>query len=351
MTDDLINQIAMMFFKKGVQDEEIVQQLQLLFMNYDITPKETHLAVRNEDRNRFLLNKFLVSKTVSGRTERTIIFYKNTISSVLKKIGKTADEITTDDLRLYLAYRTQRDKVSYVTANNELRACRSFYVYLSMEEIIDKNPCLKIERLKCAKIKKEAFSELDVEKIRLACETRRETAMVELMLSTGCRVSELANIKTEEIENDKLIVHGKGNKDRTVYLNAKALMSIKMYLEERSDNNPYLFAGGIFAPAMSSKSNRGKAVEWYKKPSCVSPENSIDKGTVEAMCRKIGRRAGVKNVHPHRFRRTCATFALKRGMPILQVSKMLGHEQISTTQIYLDLSEDELEAAHKKYVV
>ena len=162
-------------------------------------------------------------------------------------------------------------------------------------------------------------------------------------------MNELANIKQEEVKGDSVLVHGKGNKDRIVYLNAKAHMALERYMKERSDESEYVFPKSAVSAADDIRIRTTKGV-WYKEPDLVANEPADISG-IESVVRKIGKRAGVEKVHPHRFRRTCATLALRRGMPIEQVSKMLGHEQISTTQIYLDLSERDLEQAHRKYVV
>lgn len=164
-------------------------------------------------------------------------------------------------------------------------------------------------------------------------------------------MTELVNILLSDINGDEILIHGKGEKDRIVYLNAKAQWALNEYLEERTDSNHYLFPGGSFMTINQRPSKKRKDLrEWYKDPEMVDESRHIDKCTIESMIRKIGRKAGVK-AHPHKFRRTCATFALRRGMPIEQVSKMLGHESIETTQIYLDLSEQDLKEAHKKYVI
>ena len=176
-----------------------------------------------------------------------------------------------------------------------------------------------------------------------------ETAIVEVLLSTGCRVSELCGIKIDDIEQGKCTVHGKGNKDRIVYFTAKAELAIRKLLEERHDSNPFLFPSGVNLGDCLENKERSSPT-WYQRPELIG-EGMRDKGAIESTVRKIGKRAGVENVHPHRFRRTSATLALRRGMPIELVSKMLGHEQLTTTQLYLDLNEDELEAAHRKYVV
>jgi site-specific recombinase XerD len=207
----------------------------------------------------------------------------------------------------------------------------------------------KVDSVKVQKIKKKAFTDIEVEKLRESCRTAMETALVEVLLSTGCRVSEVSAIQISEINEDKVLVHGKGNKDRVVYLNAKAQIALTKYLAERSDMNPYLFPQGVWL-AHDRKAKNKQNPFWYRRPDLVG-EGKRDNGAFEATVRRLGKRAGVENVHPHRFRRTCATMALRRGMPLELVSKMLGHEQIVTTQIYLDLSEHELEEAHKKYVV
>ena len=173
-----------------------------------------------------------------------------------------------------------------------------------------------------------------------------------MLLSTGCRVSELCNIKISEIDGDKLTVHGKGNKYRTVYLNAKAIVAVENYMKERNDSNPYLFPGAVICfHGGDFKICPKDREKWYMNADKVDKERRYSTSGMEGKMRKIGKRAGVENVHPHRFRRTCATLALRRGMPLEQVSKMLGHEDLSTTQIYLDLSEEDLRMAHKKFVI
>lgn len=345
MRQELADKIMMCLTGRGITDTSISQELIIILSDYEIAARETAVAIRDDDKNQYYLQKFLIAKTVKGCTDRTLKLYRQEIGKILYNIGKPVNEITADDIRLYLALRQKRDKVTKTTANNELRYLRSFFGYLAVEELIAKNPIAKIERIKCDKQKKNAFTELEVEKLRDACSNAWETAVVETLLSTGCRVTELVNILIKDLEGDQLIVHGKGNKDRVVYLNAKSIMAITKYLAERKDSNPYLFPGGYFA------SPRKDCKNWYKYPDRVDPKRHCETGSIEHKVRMVGKKAGVQNVHPHRFRRTCATFALRRGMPIEQVSKMLGHENISTTQIYLDLSEEDLKQAHKKYVV
>lgn len=349
MREQLYNELSMAITSQAL-DGDTANELQNKFLvilnNYEISKRETEIVVRSEDRNKVLLQKFLIAKSVSGRTKRTIEYYKKELFKILMFINKPADEITTDDIRYYLAVRQTQHGISKTTANNELRILKSFFSFLLAEEIVARNPCLKIEQIKQTKKQKTAFSEMEVEKIRNACRNGRESAMVEVLLSTGCRVSELAGIMIEDIKGDSVVVRGKGEKYRTVYLNAKAILSINNYLAERNDNNPYLFCGGKADSLKAYNSVKGL---WYTKPELIG-DGGADKSAVGGVIRNIGKRAGVEKVHPHRFRRTCATFALRRGMPIEQVSKMLGHESIDTTMIYLDLSENELQQSHKKYV-
>lgn len=347
MRNELIQKIMMAMAVRGIDAQSFQEELVIILNDYEVTERETALAVLQEDRNEFLIRKFLIAKTVAGRTERTISFYRDILYKAISEIGKTIDEITADDIRLYLALRAKRDKVSKTTQGNELRTFSSFFSYLLAEELITKNPVARIESIKQKKTKKKAFTDMEVEQMRNACETTRQKAVVEVLLSTGCRVTELVNIKIADIHDGKLIVHGKGEKDRTVYLNAKAQIAIDNYLKDRKDNNPYLFCSGIFG-----KPKKGvKSKEWYKYPDLVKADERTDVSNIESMIRKLKVKAGVQSAYPHKFRRTCATMALRRGMSVEQVSKMLGHESIATTQIYLDLSEEDLEQAHRKYVI
>lgn len=353
MKDEIINNIISLLKTRGLKDDwlDLKNELNLMMKDVTVSPLETALAIMDDEFNEKCLKRFIVSKSVEGCTDKTVQAYLSMLRRIIQQLGKRVDTIETDDIRIYLAIRQKRDGLSKVPCDNELRYMRTFFHYLQSEEIISKDPTAKIKRIKSEKIQKKAFSELEVEKIRNACRTKRETAIIEILLSTGCRVAELVGIKTSDIKNNELIVHGKGEKDRTVYLNAKAQLACEEYIKERRDDNPYLFAGAIRSMLRSGKGIPSpKSPEWYKTPQYVGNAN-INESTIESLCRKLGSIAGVENCHPHRFRRTCATFALRRGMPIEQVSKMLGHEQLTTTQIYLDLGEEALQQMHKKYVV
>lgn len=340
-------------YRNELPFEDIKAQITIILSEYEISRRCTEVAIRDEDKNNMFVAMFLASKAAGGRTERTLHAYKNYLLKIFASIGKNADEITADDIKLYLAKKLRVDKISKTSVDNERRALSTFYGWMLNNEHISKNPMNKVEVMKYSKPKKKAFSDMEVEKLRDSCLTERESMIVEVLLSTWCRVSELCGIRIEEIEGDKVIVHGKGEKDRTVFLNAKAQMAIKKYLEKRSDTNPYLLPrakepGNITAFAKGKK-KKGMN-RWYETKELVSDKQCCDKGTVESIVRALGERAGVKNTHPHRFRRTGATFALKAGMPFMTVSKLLGHANIAVTQVYLDINDEDLENEHGKYV-
>ena len=223
-----------------------------------------------------------------------------------------------------------------MTRNNERSVLSSFYQWLTDEELIPKNPVRKVPKIKEPKVQKKAFSQMELEKIRTSCTNETETAVIEILISTGCRVSELCGIKPDDIDGDRVTVHGKGNKDRICYLTAKAQIAIEDYMQSEYYKKRHEFGSEYL---FMRKRYQG---DEFLKP--------IGKSSIENMTKRIGKDAGVKNCHPHRFRRTCATMALERGMPIERVSHMLGHESIETTQIYLDLTEDGMKEAHRKYV-
>lgn len=336
----------------GLDENMLKSKITMILDRYDIMPRVTAIAVLDEVTNESLLKKFIIAKTVEGCSDKTLQYYRLICAQFLQRTGKNVRDITADDIRLYMALRHQRDGVTSVTVNSEIRCVSSFFAWMFNEEIISKNPMIKVQKMKEEKKQKHAFSDMEVELLRSACSDNRERAIIEVLLSTGCRVSEICHIRTGDLEEGSLIVHGKGNKDRRVYLNAKAVVAIRQYLAERKDTNPFLFPKAIPVTAADRTGVPQKDMhEWYKNPDYVDPSGHHETSSIEALVRKIGKRAGVKNVHPHRFRRTCATFALRHGMPIEQVSKMLGHEQLDTTKIYLDLDEKDLEAAHRKYVI
>lgn len=353
MREELTVKILNALAEYEVPIQDIRMKLAIILSDYEIESRCTELIVPDEEKNRGIIRKFLAAKLASGRTQRTLVFYGNSLRIIFDQIGKNYDEVSADDIRYYMAIRIRRDGVSKVTINNERRVLSSFYTWLQKEEILMRNPMAKVDLVKVQKPKKKAFEEIEIERIREACRTNRERVIIEIMLSTWCRVSELAQIRIDEIKDGEILVHGKGEKDRTVYLNAKSRLALEKYMNERRDKNPYLFArakygGNIDKIAKNTK--RNTECNWYVNEELVASEGHMDKSSIEGVVRNIGKRAGVPNTHPHRFRRTGATYALRQGMPLTTVSKLLGHAGIGVTQIYLDISDSELEEAHRKYV-
>lgn len=328
MTDarkELADEINMLLIKEGCS-KEIMDQIYIILHGYQVQNRCTEVAICDEDFNAQCITKFLLSKTVAGCTQRTLECYKKEIIKILEKIGKSVMEITPDDIRYYMAIRQARDKVSRTTVGNEWRIMSSFFSWLQKEEIVLKNPMNKVEKVKPEKKKKKAFSDIEIEMLRENARNPREKAMIEVLLSTWCRVTEISNMKISDIEKDRMLVLGKGMKERIVYLTPKAQLAIEAYLKTRTDNNESLFV------------------------SFDKPYNPLKQSAIEIAVRELGKSLGIEKCHPHRFRRTGATMALRNGMPIEKVSQILGHNSVDTTLIYLDISEEELEQAHKKYV-
>ena len=316
------------------QVEEVDRCLYIVLHDYEVTKKETAIVKYTGDIDQQLIKRFLTAKAVQGCTTRTIGYYQRTLQWIKGQIEKPLHQLTTEDVLYYLAVRKVQDKVSASTQDNELRVLRSFYGYLSDNELVERDPTRKIPKIRGVKKVKTTFTETELELMRNACNTRKgmnykHIAILEVLISTGCRATELATMQLEHLQGDKIKIIGKGNKERWVYLNARAVMALTNWLNVRTFHSPYIFTGENIATGEET--------------------DHLGRESVNQIVKNIAKRAGVENCHAHKFRRTAATMALRRGMPIELVSKMLGHEQIATTQIYLQISDDELESAHKKY--
>lgn len=359
MRDKLQNEIMLMLMGNGIDTDSIKSKLTIILNDYEIEQRHTEIAIVDEDEIPKYIRLFLINKKVAGRTDRTIQQYKAELERFFREVQKSPLEITSDDIKLFLAKKEVRDNVSKVYQCNILRVLSSFYQWMIKEEYLLKNPMNKIDEIKVPKIKKDAFTETQIEQMRMNFEDDlRLMCIFELLLSTWCRVSEIAQIKMSDISEtmENILIHGKGSKDRICYINARAKIIMQKYLSERQDENAYLFPNCKIKVtdtkcliSVECKKRKVNPKDWWKEKDLVG-DGHIDKSVIETMIRKLGKRSGVDKAHPHRFRRTGATFALRRGMPIEQVSKILGHESIETTQIYLDISEKELEQAHRKYV-
>lgn len=326
-----------------------------MLSEYEITAKETGLVVYNGGETDYLIKRFIVAKKVKGCTDRTCENYLGFLNRFFRTVGKSPTQCQHTDVQAFIADLIIR-KTSKAHQQNAHHVLSSFYSWLTKEEIVPKNIMLKVDTIKVKPPKKKAFSDMDVEKIRAACKTKRQTALVEVLLSTGCRVFEVGKLRRDECQGETIDIIGKGDKPRTVYLNAKAQLAIQGYLAERTDDNPWLFPASIQVGHNLAVEKKGfigapnRTAGWYLKPEYVSPDSHQDNSALECTIRTIGKRAGVPECHPHRFRRTCATFALRRGMSLVLVQQMLGHESLETTRRYLDITEDELKEAHRKYV-
>lgn len=327
------------------ESQELRWKICMVLADYEIGARKTELAVIDEEKNDAIIKRFLATKMASGRSHKTLVYYKQCCDLFFSRVCKDYDTVTADDIRKYLAARLAVDKVTKTTANNERRCVSAFYSWCQREELISKNPMLRVDPIKVKKEKKKAFSDMEIEKLRNACLTNRERALVEVLISTWCRVSEVAQIQLTEINGDEILVHGKGDKDRIVYLNAKAQIALENYRKERKDDNPYLFPKSALH---FGADHTGR--DWYMQKRLVDPNEHANNSSLEHMILTLSRRCEVQNAHPHRFRRTGATMALQAGMPLITVSKLLGHANIGVTQIYLDISDDELADAHRKYV-
>lgn len=332
--DDVIKKIV--FRLSNQVDPDLVSSTLYFELNgYDIVEQQKNEIVEyNQTEDQKATQMFFISKKVEGLSDRTLKYYKTVLTKFANVIVKPLKEITSTDIRYYIAYRIQESNISKCTQNNERRVISTFFAWLTAEEYILRNPTLSVKKIKQEKRVKKPFSEEELERIRKACIDKRENALVEFLYSTGCRCGEIEGLMIQDVDfsSGKLIVFGKGSKEREVFLNTKCVMALKEYIQER--NNPkegYLFETRLYN---SKDKVKGASANW-----------------VECTIREIGKRADVSNCHPHRFRRTTATTALNRGMPIDQVQKMLGHEDIKTTTIYAQTDLESVQANHKKYVV
>ena len=286
------------------------------------------LGLRQPESSQDLLALFLTAKGVEGCSPKTIEYYEATLRRMDKSLAKPYTQIESDDLRRYLSdYETERGS-SKVTIDNIRRIMSSFFSWLEDEDYIVKSPVRRIHRVKTAQITKETLSDEELETLRDACESKRDLAVVDLLASTGMRIGELIrlNVADVNLQERECIVTGKGNKQRPVYFDARAKLHLAEYLETRADNNSALFV------SLDSKARR------------------ITVGGMELRLRNLGKKVGVSRVHPHKFRRTLATHAIDKGMPIEQVQKLLGHAKIDTTMHYAMVNQNNVKASHRKYL-
>ena len=278
--------------------------------------------------NNDFLKMFLAAKKVEGCSERTIQYYKVTVEHMFTQIDTAVRKITTEEIREYLAEYQKRNNCSNVTVDNVRRNISSFFSWLEEEDYILKSPMKRIHKIKTMKAVKNVISDESMEKLRDNCQNIRDLAIIDLLYSTGIRVGELVNLNIDDIDLDgrECVVYGKGDKERRVYFDAKAKVHLKNYIDSRDDDNEALFV------------------------TLDSPHARLKISGVEIRLRQLGRRLDLDRVHPHKFRRTMATRAIDKGMPIEQEQKILGHSQIDTTMQYAMVNQANVKTSHQKYM-
>ena len=293
----------------------------------EITPKATEEEQRNKE-NVELLGAFISSKKVEGCSDKTIHYYKSSIEKLIATVKKNVCDIATNDIRCYLAEQQEQRGLSKVTIDNLRRIYSSFFSWLEDEDYITKSPVRRIHKVRTDALVKEVLTDENIEVLRDSCQELRDIAMIDLLLSTGMRVGELVKINCDDIDfqERQCVVFGKGNKEREVYFNARTKIHLKKYLEQRTDTNPALFV------------------------SLHEPHTRLTISGVEVRLRQLGKRVNLNKVHPHKFRRTLATMAIDKGMPIEQVQKMLGHVKIDTTLHYAMVNQTNVKIAHRKFL-
>lgn len=295
--------------------------------NVEINEK-TETDCSAEMNNRELLSAFVNAKRIEGCSEKTLKYYQSTINKMLSDTDKHITHITTDDLREYLAEYQRANSCSKGNIDNIRRILSSFFAWLEDEDYILKSPVRRIHKIKSAKTVKETYTDEALERMRDNCGNLRDLAIIDMLASTGMRVGELVglNIADVDFENRECVVFGKGSKERPVYFDARTKIHLRNYLETRTDENPALFV------------------------SLLKPNERLKISGVEIRLRNLGRMLGITKVHPHKFRRTLATRAIDKGMPIEQVQKLLGHSKIDTTMQYAMVDQNNVKISHRKYI-
>lgn len=282
----------------------------------------------SEFTNMELINKFIAAKEIEGCSERTTKYYYATLIKMDSMITKNVTHLTTDDLRMYLTEYQKINNCSKASIDNIRRNLSSFFSWLEEENYILKSPMKRIHKIKTDKVIKETYSDETLELLRDNCNNLRDLAIIDLLSSTGMRVGELVrlNINDIDFENRECVVFGKGNKERPVYFDARTKIHLRNYINSRNDDNVALFV------------------------SLDAPHDRLNISGVEIRLRQLGRKLGINKVHPHKFRRTVATKAIDKGMPIEQVQSLLGHSQIDTTMHYAMVNQNNVKESHRKFV-
>lgn len=330
MKTEIIKEIEQSLLKHfdNAQMEVVHSTLIRCLKDVEITVKNDVSLNISEYTNEELIKKFISAKEIEGCSQRTTKYYESTLLKMNSKMNKGITHMTTDDLRTYLTEYQKVNNCSKASIDNVRRNLSSFFSWLEEENYILKSPMKRIHKIKVDKVIKETYSDETLELLRDNCSCLRDLAIIDLLASTGMRVGELVKLNTNDIdfENRECVVFGKGNKERPVYFDARTKIHLKNYLNTRNDNDPALFV------------------------SLDAPHERLNISGVEIRLRQLGRRLGIQKVHPHKFRRTVATKAIDKGMPIEQVQSLLGHSQIDTTMHYAMVNQNNVKESHRKYV-
>lgn len=315
---------GMLPYLNNAQVEKLQEVLLHTLWDYDISPSDGKTKEQEQD----LLALFLAAKRIEGCSEKSLNYYQATTQAMLDGIGKPIKEIVTEDIRQYLTNYQRERHSSRVTIDNIRRILSSFFSWLEDEDYILKSPVRRIHKVKTASNIKETYSDEALELMRDSCSEMRDLAMIDLLASTGMRVGEMVLLNRDDVDfaERECVVFGKGDKERMVYFDARAKLHLQAYLDSRNDNNPALIV------------------------SLKAPFNRLSIGGVETRLRELGKQLGVHKVHPHKFRRTLATMAIDKGMPIEQLQQLLGHKRIDTTLQYAMVKQSNVKLAHRKYI-
>ena len=315
----------MLPYLDNAQMKQLEQAMENVLQNYEITGVDTGFA---EDDNQTLLDAFLSSKRIEGCSEKTLKYYRTTLETMLASLEQNVRRVFTGDLRTYLPEYQNRNQCSKVSIDNIRRILSSFFAWLEDEDYIVKSPVRRIHKVKTATCIKETYTDEDLERMRDNCENLRDLAIIDMLASTGMRIGEMVLLNRRDINfNEReCVVFGKGDKERVVYFDARTKLHLQEYLEGRQDKNPALFV------------------------SLKAPYERVKIGGIETRLREIGKKLNIIKVHPHKFRRTLATMAIDKGMPIEQLQRLLGHQRIDTTLQYAMIKQSNVKIAHKKYI-
>ena len=328
MREEKLNEVLVQMLPhlNNEQSERLRDVLNNVFCGCDVVKQEFATSVSGN--NGHLKDLFISAKRIEGCSEKTLAYYQKTIEVMLEGVGKDIKQITTDDLRNYLTAYQQQSNLSKVTVDNVRRIISSFYSWLEDEDYIIKSPVRRIHKVKAVSSIKETYSDEALEIMRDNVDCLRDLAMIDLLSSTGMRVGEMVLLNRDDLDfsERECIVFGKGNKERVVYFDARTKIHLKNYLKSRTDDNPALFV------------------------SLKAPYKRLKIGGVEARLREMGKRLDIPKVHPHKFRRTLATMAIDKGMPIEQLQQLLGHQRIDTTLKYAMVKQSNVKLAHRKYI-